>query len=610
MNPNQHIKDFLAYYASFPTPPRYAVLVDGPWGVGKTFFVKSIFNSLRSADSKHVYVSLYGLTSLDEIDDAIFLSMYPVLESKGAKIGGRALKTIGKYLNIDLELQKKDILNIAESDLYIFDDLERCEVPINAIMGYINRFVEHEDRKAVIICNEAEIREPTGYTRIREKLVGKTFHLRSVFEEAMGAFISSVQDVSTRSALLANSHTISEVYHQSELNNLRVLQQSMWEFQRVYESLEERHRSNDGAITALLGLLLALAFEVKAGRLSKDDLRRRYATLAEYSFSRDREESLPPPIHVANNRYPMIDIASGILSDETLGDIITKGIVDSERIRHELDQSSFFVTVDREPSWRTLWHAHERSEKEVTSAIAEMDRAFSALEYTATGEILHVFGLKLWLSSIDACGVEKQAVIEECKSYVDSLYRERKLELPLGNSELWALPFDSHDGLGIYEATTPEYRELRDYLNQKRRAQDEERRPEIAEQLLTEMMADASHFMRRICLTNHEDNEYYNVPVLASLAPDRFVGALMDLHPQRRRTVLHALKLRYEHGQIDSDLSPERTWAESVREILLAKSEILSPVSKFILQGLVEHTLDKVLGTSRGKELKDLNEDT
>ena len=39
----------------------------------------------------------------------------------------------------------------------VFDDLERCEMPISETLGYINDYVEHKNVKCVIVANEQEI---------------------------------------------------------------------------------------------------------------------------------------------------------------------------------------------------------------------------------------------------------------------------------------------------------------------------------------------------------------------------------------------------------------------------------------------------------------------
>ena len=74
MDRNQQVKAYLTYYIAFSYPPHFAVLLNGPWGIGKTFLLKEFLKPL-AGEMKCVYVSLYGLTSFDEIDDAIFRAM-------------------------------------------------------------------------------------------------------------------------------------------------------------------------------------------------------------------------------------------------------------------------------------------------------------------------------------------------------------------------------------------------------------------------------------------------------------------------------------------------------------------------------------------------------
>src|SRR4051794_27640766 len=117
MDRNQQVKDYLKYYANFPHPPHFAVMLNGPWGIGKTFLLKEFLNSDAIAGMKHVYVSLYGLTSFEEIDDAILRAMYPLLEYKGIQLAGRAVKSAAKFFRIDLDLKAEDILTKANADL-------------------------------------------------------------------------------------------------------------------------------------------------------------------------------------------------------------------------------------------------------------------------------------------------------------------------------------------------------------------------------------------------------------------------------------------------------------------------------------------------------------
>lgn len=166
------------------------------------------------------------------------------------------------------------------------------------------------------------------------------------------------------------------------------------------------------------------------------------------------------------------------------------------------------------------------------------------------------------------------------------------------------MAFDAYGGLGIHEAQSAEYGQLRDYLGEKRRAAEVARRPAIAEELLENMRDDPSLFLRRVCLTNHEDNEFYDIPVLVSLDPAKFVTVFLGLSPRDQRNAMVSLKSRYEHGRIDGDLLDERPWAIKVRTQILAASEAMSPISKDRLRGLLAHALDGVLGVAGQGEVE------
>ncbi|MGO7204127.1 P-loop NTPase fold protein, partial [Rhizobium ruizarguesonis] len=401
MDPNQHVKSFLKYYINFTKPPHYAVLLDGPWGIGKTFLVKQFMKPLTEAGTSYAYVSLYGLTSLAEIDHALFRAAYPLLDSKAARVAGEILKTGARFFNVSTEVGAKDVIGRTRADVFIFDDLERCVAPINSVLGYINHFVEHEDRKVIIIANEDEIDKSGDYARVREKLIGKTLKLQSAFDEALSEFLSNTEYSLTRTVLQKHSGYVAELYHQAGFNNLRILQQTIWDFERIFISLSAKHRDHEEAMKALLGLLFALSFEVKAGRLTSADIDKRRNQLISAQMRRSQEATALPAISLAEARYPSVELGSSLLSDETLSDILTKGLVDETRINADVNASSFFITAADEDPWRTVWHAFERSEQDFNVALDKMEAAFARRDYYKSGEVLHVFGLRLWLSRIE-----------------------------------------------------------------------------------------------------------------------------------------------------------------------------------------------------------------
>ena len=83
---------------------------------------------------------------------------------------------------------------------------------------------------------------------------------------------------------------------------------------------------------------------------------------------------------------------------------------------------------------------------------------------------------------------------------------------------------------------TPEYKELFAYLgNTTQRAIEATYPKKEAGDLLKEMQTDVQLTYRHLCLTDNSDNIYYRTPILASLEPDTFVAALLNLPPDNTR---------------------------------------------------------------------------
>jgi hypothetical protein len=618
---NEHIRAFLKYYIELKEPPKYAVLLNGAWGIGKTFFIKEFMKQFEDKNPpncwdfietffpkrlqkqsiekniKYAYVSLYGLSSHDEIDYSIALAILKNLKSSFFKYFFQFfsffIKGILKYFRIDGIFRAKYFIDTHKPELIIFDDIERCNIPINNVLGYINKFVEHDDLKVILIANEAEITlKDESYKRIREKLIGKTFELQSSLEQAFEIFINNIQDEKLKAFLKSKSEIIITIYHQSESHNLRILRQLMKDFERFYQVLENKFRENNGAMTELTGLLFSLSFELKGGRLSEDDLRDR--EMAQY-YNRglDKDKHMIKPIVASAERYLGINIYTTTLSDETLINILIKSVLDKEKICDELDKSTYFVTVADEPAWRTVWHYNSRTDDETSSALKEMERAFVDREYTVTGEILHVLGLQLHFAKNRVISRTQSEIVAEGKRYIDDLYSHGKLEACQKNDYLSDSRHGLYGGLAMAERETSEYKELDKYLNEKSHASYEMRYPDIATELLSDMKTDTDLFRSKI--TNLGEGNFYYVPVLASLDPNTFVSELLNQHPEKQLHILDSLRYRYQHEHLMEKLAAEDKWAKEVRACIYEQTENILPIAKFRVRQILEWTLDKIL---------------
>lgn len=593
---NQHVWEYLKYYLSLRHAPHFAVMLDGPWGIGKTFLVKRFLAEHFGEEGKdeYVYVSLFGLSTLEDLDDALLQATFPYL--KTARVAQRVATTVLKRFGLDASgFDVKDFLDKFKAKVYVFDDLERFKGETSQALGYVNQFVEHAGAKVILIANEQEIDEGEHYRRRREKLIGKTLQVQSSFEEAFAYFASKIEDADARRFVESAASDITAIYEKSGLNNLRILQQTIWDFERVYKTMSAAHRQNADAMLTLLRLLFVLAFELKAARIGDDDILKGRGIPAAVAaqFAAKNNEKKPPMREVAE-RYA-IDVDDDILSNETLVDVLIRGVVDPEAIATELNRSRFFVTVADEAPWRTVWHYTERTEDEFDRAFAKMEEQYAARQFTVEGEILHVLGLRLFLSDRGVVKQSRADVVTDGKRYIDDLYKAKtlKLEKPDSFSET---RFDGFGGLGIHESKTPEYRELFAYLKQTRQRALEDTYPEKAVDLLGEMKRDVQEFYRQVCYSTGGDGSYAGIPVFARLDPDAFIDSLLALHPSEQHVVFMALKARYEHGRLDRELPEERVWLEAVRDKLLSRAALMKPMSGHRVEQHVSWYLKPVLG--------------
>lgn len=65
---------------------NYAVMIDGAWGSGKTYFVKNVLlKKIESNEKRVLYVSLYGISNIQELGKKLYLD-YLLKDKSGARI--------------------------------------------------------------------------------------------------------------------------------------------------------------------------------------------------------------------------------------------------------------------------------------------------------------------------------------------------------------------------------------------------------------------------------------------------------------------------------------------------------------------------------------------
>ena len=314
----------------------YAVMINGEWGSGKTHFwnnkVRKKIESMQLNGKRYttIYMSLYGISNLEEISKKIFIETTQLMDKNLRKfMSNNDQTTIPEYAKTGIDManlfgvtQNGDKVDYAEffstdDKVLCFDDLERANVDVIDILGYINNFVEHDHIKTIIICNEKELStklkssnlemktfiatylldkqneitkadkpivekiqdkiehvfdKANDYERIKEKLIGETFEYAPKFDYIINGILMRYENNPDLIRFLReNTGLIISTFNKSGTRNLRILKHALNDFKKIYEMVNKSYpNTSNKVMQTMLIFTIAISFEIKAGKVTKD----------------------------------------------------------------------------------------------------------------------------------------------------------------------------------------------------------------------------------------------------------------------------------------------------------------------------------------------------
>ena len=314
----------------------YAVMINGEWGVGKTHFwnnkIKNKIESMQLNGKRYttIYMSLYGISNLEEISKKIFIETTQLMDKNLRKfMDSHGQTNIPEYAKTGLDManffgvtkngDKLDYGDFFATDdkVLCFDDLERANVDVIDILGYINNFVEHDHIKTIIICNEKELAtklkssnlemktfiatylldkqgelntadkpmvekiqnkiehvfdKANDYERIKEKLIGETFEYAPKFDYIINGILMRYENSPDFIRFLReNTRLIILTFERSGTRNLRILKHALNDLKKIFEMVEKHYpNTSNRVMQTMLIFTIAISFEIKAGKITKD----------------------------------------------------------------------------------------------------------------------------------------------------------------------------------------------------------------------------------------------------------------------------------------------------------------------------------------------------
>ncbi len=314
----------------------YAIMINGEWGSGKTYFwnnkIRNKIESMQVNGKKltTIYMSLYGISNLEEISKKIFIETTQLMDKNLKKyMNYNEQTTIPEYAKTGLDManffgvtqngDKIDYEKFFSTDdkVLCFDDLERANVDVIDILGYINNFVEHDHIKTIIICNEKELStklksnniemktfiatylldkekklfennkpmvekiqdtiedvfdKANDYERIKEKLIGETFEYQPEFTYIINGILMRYERYPELIRFLkSNTSLIISTFEKSGTRNLRILKHALADFKKIFDMVNKSYpNTNNRILQTMLIFTIAVSFEIKAGKITKD----------------------------------------------------------------------------------------------------------------------------------------------------------------------------------------------------------------------------------------------------------------------------------------------------------------------------------------------------
>lgn len=448
---NSHIKEYLKSYVKLDDP-QYAVMIKGEWGSGKTHFIKEYikkYSENSSNESKvFIYVSIFGLRNTSSIDELIFQQLHPVLASKSAKLVGGFLKSAVKLgLKYDIDLNKNkdnegdislnlDNFNpigfVKDRDLpnkvFVFDDFERSMIDMAELLGYINSMVEQSALKVIIIANEKEINNDSTYSKFREKVINKSFVLKSDVDGFFDDYISNDAIFNQHSTL------IKKLFDMAGLKNYRVLIQCIENYKYFIKVIDDDYLDNED-----FSSILVEQFVIKS-------------LIYKNNLSKDKIESFKDDLR---SRY-------AIFQESVWKNIVEDFNFDKEDVNNKISKLHFFQKDEKEESWRILWNYSLINSKVFYENLSDMVGKYKEFYYESPVVLLHVVEL---LILFEEKGIETTISPEDVKAIaIDYISKFSNTNEKWIKSE-GISNFFNFTGLGFINEDNPTVIEIRKKIN-------------------------------------------------------------------------------------------------------------------------------------------------
>ncbi len=554
--------------------PGYALLLDAPWGAGKTHFINRVCKVEPNSD-KIRYVTLNGVDSEVAFRRSLLKGTAESALADKLELGGNLFS---KYLRIgDLGSLAKDVWEERQlkslPDTLIFDDLERCKLDVKVLLGLLNEFVEHQGRRVILATHSSEDADAEEFNKRKEKVVGRTLSIEPDLASALPVFLDALDEGRGKEFFLSHAALVERVFRDAKHGNLRILRNALRDCSLLLDRIEDHIFAAKEPLARFVRTYLALAMALARGEISKEDFAKRGSS--QVLSKREGNEEYHA-LYDINFNHAGVDVygkAGATLSVALGEEIFSRGYVETGVLNRELEITQQFLPMEENPLWKRSVYWGDEGADQVSNLVQEMKVYLLREDSIVPGPYLHIADSLLRIESFGGLNEAREDITAQIVARIHELSAEGKIPAArFGKNLGWSLGIHgfSYGGYGVEPCA--EFQAIIDAMERAQMEMYERNLPKEAEKLLWSFKKDVDTFSSKI--RHSEDGlSYFNSPILDCIDVEDFVGAFESnlrknpaaIRDGRRNSLIAALDFIKRRHSNDVRWNGEKRWLQSVR---------------------------------------------
>lgn len=583
----------------------YALLINGPWGSGKTYFWKDCVETklksvkLDGKPCRPLYVSLYGCKNTKDIDTQLFLqSRVPGLESRRRL--STSVKSVAKALKVFKPLRSLDIdlgcLVNAKNAVLCFDDLERAPLDIKEILGYINTFVEHERVKTIILTSEDAIEDEAKelYKEMKEKVVASSLTFRPNLDNVFSNLIKEHEsNAAFHSFVTKNVKLIRYMFERSETHNIRALRRAITALANIHDVIQADQIAPDLIAKQLICATVPTAFAFHGEPTDPDKLRevhkKNSLVIGAMRFTARHAEQTEKPAYedeFSARYFSEFDLLAykDAVGCPPICEYVITGYLDKPLLIEWARDLTKTPTESEERIKRLTSDVRNMGNEEFEQTAAQVLLEVEGGEIADVDTYVRLYDSFQWFADENLISMSRQQILDKFIGGLDKAQESGRLKARPD----WRLKFD-HPAL---KASTKEGQALRQHVlevNKKALGQGICERVQV---LGSRLQEDARGFISAL----YDDGEsgFLSTPVFQELDANDTTARILALSNALKSHFRLAVQARYEKRALPPEFATELPVLTRIRDMIkkhcddFEKGTEPIPMSILVTQGIVQ----------------------